>query len=70
MVFLHFQIDMAGVTKEQRTKIHDAVKKAFGETIVGSTVNIEDKKLMRFQKYRKGGTCYNLSCNCAQCVWM
>ncbi|CAH0627462.1 unnamed protein product [Chrysodeixis includens] len=48
------EIDMAGVTKEQRTKIHDAVKKAFGESIVGSTVNIEDKKLMRFQKYRKG----------------
>lgn len=46
---------MEGVTKEQRTKIHDAVKKAFGDTIVGSTVNIGDKKFMRFEKYRKGG---------------
>ncbi|XP_022816199.1 pseudouridylate synthase 7 homolog [Spodoptera litura] len=48
------EIDMEGVTKEQRTKIHDAVKKAFGDSIVGSTVNIEDKKLMRFQKFKKG----------------
>lgn len=48
------EIDMEGVTKEQRTKIHDAVKKAFGDIIVGSTVNIEDKKLMRFQKFKKG----------------
>lgn len=46
---------MEGVTKEQRTKIHDAVKKAFGDSIVGSTVNIDDKKLMRFQKFKKGG---------------
>ncbi|KAH9644780.1 hypothetical protein HF086_016274 [Spodoptera exigua] len=48
------EIDMEGVSKEQRTKIHDAVKKAFGDSIVGSTVNIEDKKLMRFQKFKKG----------------
>ncbi|XP_037299265.1 pseudouridylate synthase 7 homolog [Manduca sexta] len=48
------EIDMTGVTKEQRTKIHDAVKKAFGAKIVGSTVNIDDKKFMRFTKYRKG----------------
>ncbi|CAB3260839.1 unnamed protein product [Arctia plantaginis] len=48
------EIDMEGVTKEQRTKIHDAVKKAFGDSIVGSTVNVGDKKFMRFEKYRKG----------------
>lgn len=46
---------MEGVSKEQRTKIHDAVKKAFGDSIVGSTVNVGDKKFMRFEKYRKGG---------------
>ncbi|XP_075970106.1 pseudouridine synthase 7 [Anticarsia gemmatalis] len=48
------EIDMEGVTKEQRTKIHDAVKKAFGESIVGSTVNVGNKKFMRFERYRKG----------------
>lgn len=41
--------------KQQRTKIHDAVKKAFSESIVGSTVTTEDKKLVRFEKYRVGG---------------
>lgn len=43
------------MSKEQRTKIHDAIKKAFGDSIVGSTVNIDDKKLLRFERYRKGG---------------
>lgn len=42
------------MSKEERTKIHDAVKKAFGESIVGSTVNVEDKKFVTFEKYRKG----------------
>ncbi|KOB71198.1 tRNA pseudouridine synthase D [Operophtera brumata] len=28
--------------------------KAFGDVIVGSTVNVDDKKLMRFEKFRKG----------------
>lgn len=46
---------MTGMSKEQRTKIHDAVKKAFGDSIVGSTVNVEDKKFVRFEKFRKGG---------------
>lgn len=43
------------MSKEQRTKIHDAIKKAFGVNIVGSTINIGDKKLMRFERFRKGG---------------
>ncbi|RVE47308.1 hypothetical protein evm_008045 [Chilo suppressalis] len=48
------EIDVTGMTKEQRTKIHDAVKKAFGDSIVGSTVNENDKKIVRFVRYRKG----------------
>ncbi|CAH2074927.1 unnamed protein product, partial [Iphiclides podalirius] len=48
------QVDVTGMTKEQRTKIHDAVKKAFGTSIVGSTVAVDDKKIVRFEKYRKG----------------
>ncbi|XP_063821178.1 pseudouridylate synthase 7 homolog [Ostrinia nubilalis] len=48
------EVDATNMSKEQRTKIHDAVKKAFGESIVGSTINIEDKKLLRFTRYRKG----------------
>lgn len=47
------------MSKEERTKIHDAVKKAFGDSIVSSTVNTGDKKLLRFEKFRKGGL-YNL----------
>lgn len=43
------------MTKQERTKIHDAVKKAFGESIVGSTVTVDDKKFVTFDKYRKGG---------------
>ncbi|XP_045764950.1 pseudouridylate synthase 7 homolog [Maniola jurtina] len=48
------QVDVTGMTKEQRTKIHDAVKKAFGESIVGSTITVDDKKYVTFDKYRKG----------------
>ncbi|XP_052753373.1 pseudouridylate synthase 7 homolog [Galleria mellonella] len=48
------EIDVTGMTKEQRTKIHDAAKKAFGQSIVGSTVSVDDKKFVRFEKYRKG----------------
>ncbi|XP_059049806.1 pseudouridylate synthase 7 homolog isoform X2 [Achroia grisella] len=48
------EVDVTGMTKENRTKIHDAVKKAFGQSIVGSTVSVKDKKIVRFEKYRKG----------------
>ncbi|CAG5042579.1 unnamed protein product [Parnassius apollo] len=48
------EVDVTGMTKEQRTKIHDAVKRAFGKSIVGSTVAVDDKKFVRFQKFRKG----------------
>ncbi|XP_053602375.1 pseudouridylate synthase 7 homolog [Plodia interpunctella] len=48
------EIDVTGMTKEQRTKIHDAVKKAFTDAIVGSTVTVDDKKFVRFERYRKG----------------
>lgn len=50
-----FQIDVTGMSKEDRTKIHDTVKKAFGESIVGSTVTENDKKFVVFDKHRKGG---------------
>lgn len=46
------------MSKEDRTKIHDTVKKAFGESIVGSTVTENDKKFVVFDKYRKGGKFY------------
>lgn len=49
------------MSKEDRTKIHDAVKKAFGESIVGSTVSVDDKKYVTFEKYRKG-------CKCLYCL--
>ncbi|XP_049865844.1 pseudouridylate synthase 7 homolog [Pectinophora gossypiella] len=48
------EVDVTGMTKEQRTKIHDGVKKAFGKCIVGSTVTEGDKKLVRFVKFKKG----------------
>ncbi|KAI5638639.1 tRNA pseudouridine synthase D (TruD) domain-containing protein [Phthorimaea operculella] len=48
------EIDATDIPKEQRTKIHDAVKKAFGTALVSSTVNIDDKKWLRFERYRKG----------------
>ncbi|KAM3961945.1 pseudouridylate synthase 7 homolog [Aphomia sociella] len=48
------KIDVTGMTKEQRTKIHDAVKKAFGQSIVGSTVTEDDRKFVQFEKYRVG----------------
>lgn len=46
---------MTGMSKEERTKIHDAVKKAFGASIVSSTITITDKKIVRFEKFQKGG---------------
>lgn len=48
------EIDVTGMSKEHRTKIHEAVKKAFGEAVVGSTVTKEDKKFVKFEKYRVG----------------
>ncbi|XP_068630251.1 pseudouridylate synthase 7 homolog [Battus philenor] len=48
------EVDVTGLTKGQRTKIHDAVKKAFGHGIVGSTVTVDDKKFVKFEKYQKG----------------
>ncbi|CAH2239833.1 jg8246 [Pararge aegeria aegeria] len=48
------QVDVTGMSKEERTQIHDAVKKAFGGSIVGSTVAVNDKKFVTFDKYRKG----------------
>ncbi|CAG4936418.1 unnamed protein product [Colias eurytheme] len=48
------EVDVTGMSKEERTKIHDAVKKAFGEGIVGSTVTRDEKKYCTFVKYRKG----------------
>ncbi|CAH2107859.1 unnamed protein product [Euphydryas editha] len=48
------KIDVTGMSKEDRTKIHDTVKKAFGESVVGSTITENDKKFVVFDKYRKG----------------
>ncbi|XP_072940948.1 pseudouridylate synthase 7 homolog [Epargyreus clarus] len=48
------QIDVTGMPKEHRTKIHDAVKKAFGQGIVGSTVTVDGKKYVCFEKFRRG----------------
>ncbi|XP_050342575.1 pseudouridylate synthase 7 homolog [Nymphalis io] len=48
------KVDVTGMSKEERTKIHDAVKKAFGECIVGSTITEDEKKFVIFEKYRKG----------------
>jgi hypothetical protein len=42
--------------KDQRTKIHDSVKKAFGKKIIGSTVSTDDKKFIVFTTYSKEGT--------------
>ncbi|XP_047515423.1 pseudouridylate synthase 7 homolog [Pieris napi] len=53
-VFETVKVDVTGKSKEERTKIHDAVKKAFGDSIVGSTVTDDDKKYCSFEKYRKG----------------
>ncbi|CAG9785339.1 unnamed protein product [Diatraea saccharalis] len=62
------EIDVTGMSKEQRTKIHDAVKKAFGDSIVGSTVNEGDKKIVRFVRYRKGVIKDNLNLNSSSSV--
>ncbi|XP_050672775.1 pseudouridylate synthase 7 homolog [Leptidea sinapis] len=48
------ELDVTGMSKEERTRIHEAVKKAFGDSIVGSTVTIDEKKYCKFEKYRKG----------------
>ncbi|CAK1552448.1 unnamed protein product [Leptosia nina] len=48
------EIDVTGKSKEERTTIHDAVKKAFGDSIVGKTVTRDEKKYCTFEKYRKG----------------
>ncbi|KPI98082.1 Pseudouridylate synthase 7-like [Papilio xuthus] len=48
------EVDVTGMSKEERTKIHDSVKKAFGPSLVSSTVTIDDKKIVRFEKFKKG----------------
>ncbi|XP_045534392.1 pseudouridylate synthase 7 homolog [Papilio machaon] len=48
------EVDVTGMSKEERTKIHDSVKKAFGPSLVSSTVTIGDKKIVRFEKFKKG----------------
>lgn len=41
--------------KDQRTKIHDSVKKAFGKKIFSSTITKDDKKFIVFATFSKEG---------------
>ncbi|XP_077301838.1 pseudouridine synthase 7 isoform X2 [Arctopsyche grandis] len=47
------EIDVTEMQKDQRTKIHDSVKKAFGKKIIGSTVTLDNKKFIVFTTYSK-----------------
>lgn len=49
------EIDVTAMTKEDRTKIHEAVKTVFGQKIVGSTISKDDKKFVTFKLFNKNG---------------
>lgn len=53
------EVDVTEMSKDDRTKIHESVKKVFGARIVGSTVTKGDKKYIIFKKFNKKGNKYN-----------
>lgn len=46
---------MDSLTKTQRSLIHNTVKDVYGKLLVGSTVEIDGKKHVKFARYAKGG---------------
>lgn len=49
------EIDVTNVSKDERTKIHEAVRTVFGAKIVGTTITKDDKKCIIFKKFNKHG---------------
>ncbi|RZC42508.1 pseudouridylate synthase 7 -like protein, partial [Asbolus verrucosus] len=45
------ELDATNLTKEDRTKIHECVKKVFGKKIVANTGTVDGKKKMTFKKH-------------------
>lgn len=45
--------EITALTKEERTTIHQSIKRYFEKKIVANTVNKEDKKFIEFKKYNK-----------------
>ncbi|XP_058065969.1 pseudouridylate synthase 7 homolog [Anopheles bellator] len=48
------EVDVTELSKQDRTTIHNRVKELFGKAVVGSTVNHDDRKWIRFVPYSKG----------------
>ncbi|KAF2882212.1 hypothetical protein ILUMI_23954 [Ignelater luminosus] len=48
------EIDVTDMSKEDRTTIHEGVKRVFGEKVVASTKTVDGKKVIEFKKYLKG----------------
>lgn len=49
------EIDVTTASKEDRTKIHDAVRTVFGRKLVRQTVDKGDKKYISFKLFNKHG---------------
>lgn len=47
------EIDVNDKSKEERTKIHEAIKQKFGGKVIGSTVDRDNIKYIRLVKYTK-----------------
>lgn len=47
------EVDVTSMTKEDRTKIHEAIKTVFGQKIVGSTITKDDKKFVVIKLFNK-----------------
>lgn len=50
------EIDVTALEKNQRTEIHNSLKKIYGKTIVTNTTTQDEKKFIKCTKYTKGGT--------------
>lgn len=49
----HFEID-CDFGKEQRTQIHESIRRVFGNKIITNTKEVNDKKIISFMKNSKG----------------
>lgn len=49
-----YEIDVTKLSKEERTRIHEVIKKTFGKKVVSSTKTFKNIKVIEVKKYKRG----------------
>lgn len=46
-------LEVTGLSKDQRTSVHQAIKRCFEKSITSNTVTRDEKKFLEFRKFNK-----------------